>query len=145
MRMPRTSITLLAGVALLVPVACGGDDAGSGDAGGGDGGAVALSDEAFCERIEQLEAEVDELTQDEAEARFLEDIRALRSVAPNDEVRSALETFEEFFEQVASIDETDPEALEEIFELAASPRFVEAEATLERYSVETCGFEPDDE
>jgi hypothetical protein len=145
MRMPRTSITLIAGIALLVPIACGGDDAGNGADGDGGGSAVALSDDEFCALIEQLEEDVDGLTQDETEARFLEDIRALRAVAPNDEVRSALVTFEEYFEQVAAVDESDPESFEQIFELASSPEFIEAEATLERYSVETCGFARDGE
>jgi hypothetical protein len=138
MRLTRTPLMLIAGVALAFPTACGGDDAG----GGGGGGSAALSDEAFCARISQLEQETEAMTADEADAAFLDGMTELRAAAPNDEVRDALGTFVDFFEELESLDENDPEAFERIFELAESPEFVSAEAVLENYSVNVCGFEP---
>ena len=136
MRSTRTPLMLIAGLTLALPIACGGDDAG----GGGGGGA--LSDEAFCARIAQLEEETDAMTVDEADEMFLDAMTELRAAAPNDEVRDALGTFVDFFEEIDALDEDDPEAFERIFELAESPEFASAEAVLEDYSVNVCGFEP---
>ncbi|TVR26823.1 MAG: hypothetical protein EA389_04765 [Ilumatobacter sp.] len=136
MRLTRTPLMLIAGLALVLPIACGGDDS-SGGAGG-----AALSDEAFCARISQLEEETDAMTADESDAMFLDAMTELRAAAPNDEVRDALGTFVDFFEEIDSLDENDPEAFERIFELAESPEFASAEAVLEDYSVNVCGFEP---
>ncbi|CAN5446465.1 hypothetical protein BH23ACT3_BH23ACT3_14860 [soil metagenome] len=131
----RRSLSVVAVISLFAAVGCGGDDSSG-------GGAAALSDEEFCELVIALEEQNADTTSDLGDEAFLEDIRALRAAAPNDEIRGALGTFEEFLVSVEDLDEDDPEAFGEIFELMESSEFVEAEATLERYSVETCGIEP---
>lgn len=118
-----------------IVAACGGDDGGGGSA---------LSDEAFCARVAEIEAETASLSQEEADEQFLETFTALAAQAPNSELRSALTTLADVFEQLDAIDDDDPEAFGEIFTILGDQDFITAVSTVETYFVETCGFDPDE-
>lgn len=134
MRTPRTALMLIAGTTLALSTACGGDDGG--------GGGSALSDEAFCARIVELEEQSDDL--DEFDPAFTEALNELRASAPNDDVRDAIGTFIEFFEEAEALDEDDPEAFERLFEMMGSPELASAEAVLDDYTENVCGLDFDE-
>lgn len=132
-RTRRISAALVGG-ALLVASACGNDDDG------------ALSDDEFCERMEQLEEDFDEEpgdeeSGDELDAEALDALADLAASAPNDEVRDALNTFGGFAERLDGLDEDDPEAFGEAMSIVFDPEFTGAVESLEDYLVGTCGFD----
>lgn len=126
-RTRRITGLLLSGALLIA--ACGGDDDG------------ALSDDEFCERMEQLAEEFEEDADDDLDAEALNDLADLAASAPNDEIRGALDTFGEFAERLEGVDEDDPEAFGEAMSIVFDPEFTAAFETLEEYMVGTCGFD----
>ena len=124
--------------ATLVLASCGSDGSAGGDGDGG--GASGGSDtEAFCEQIRELQAEAD--TSVDAPAGTAEQFDALIDSAPDefvDDVRLLVDALAELEE----LDENDPEAFEQVFEIIARPGFVEASERLEEFGVEECGLDP---
>ncbi|MEX2628284.1 MAG: hypothetical protein WD225_15465 [Ilumatobacteraceae bacterium] len=112
----------------LLTAACGGDD-------------DALSDDEFCERMEQVEEEFEEDPDDELDAEDLNRLADLATSAPNDEIRDALNTFGEFAERLEGVDEDDPEAFGEAMSIVFDPEFTSAFESLEEYLVGTCGYD----
>lgn len=96
----------------------------------------AMSDAEFCQEIERLESA--EPTNDIGGA--VDILRELVKKAPNDEVREALKVLQPAFEELANIDENDPEAMSGFFELLTDEKIVAASETLDQYSTEVCGF-----
>lgn len=110
--------------------ACGGSDGGGGDT------------EAFCEELRVLDAADDEAGEDLTGA--VDQFDALLADAP-DEVAGDLRIVIEVFTELDSIDEDDPDAFEQFFELFERPEFVDATERLERFGVEECGLDPADD
>ncbi|MEY3679463.1 MAG: hypothetical protein ACO27U_04915 [Ilumatobacteraceae bacterium] len=133
----RTTLARTAVLLSLVTVgglvsACGGDD-GSSNGGGG-----AASVEEFCTQIENLESAVEP----DDMAAAVGALQDLIDSAPSKDVREALETLIPVLEGMSSIDENDPEAMNDLMELMMDPKVMEASATLESFGAEECGFEP---
>ena len=99
-----------------------------------------MSDAEFCQEIERLESA--EPTNDIGGA--VDILRDLVEKAPNTDVREALKVLQPAFEELANIDENDPEAMSGFFELLTDEKIVAASETLDRYSTEVCGFTNED-
>ncbi|MFM1752452.1 MAG: hypothetical protein RL119_1414 [Actinomycetota bacterium] len=99
-----------------------------------------MSDAEFCQEIERLESA--EPTNDIGGA--VDILRDLVEKAPNTDVREALKVLQPAFEELANIDENDPEAMSGFFELLTDKKIVAASETLDRYSTEVCGFTNED-
>lgn len=97
---------------------------------------TALSDAEFCQEIERLESV--EPTNDISGAIVI--LRDLIDKAPNPEVRNALKVLEPTFENFATIDENDPEAMSRFFEVLMDDKIVAASEVLDRYSTDVCGL-----
>lgn len=129
----RGSAAVLAFV-LMIASACGSssDDAGSGGSSGGD----------FCEQIVALEAAAEGIEGDNLDEAALDSLRSLRDAAP-DEIRDDMVLFVDVFEQLAEVDENDPESVEVAFGLLFDPAVIAAGENIEAYGVEKCGLEPE--
>lgn len=126
----------IAGAIAVLP-ACGGDDDGAGGAASGG----RLSDEAFCELVDQRFAALEAADPDEYEAELFGLVGSLASQAPTAELSSAMEKMGELGEVMAGIDEDDPEAFGEVFAMMMDPSFSGAMETLDDFFTNTCGMD----
>ena len=119
--------TILSSVLLVG--ACGGDDSSKANS-------SPVSIEEFCGQIEALDAAGD--PDDMASAiGALED---LVSAAPTKELREALDTMIPLLQNMADIDESDPNAFAEVMSMMMDPAIIEAGTVLEEFGAEECGF-----
>jgi hypothetical protein len=125
----------LLGALALVATACGNDD-GPASAGGGGGGG-AMSEQAFCNMIAEIEEDADDLDDAEAIAMF----GRMAQRAPNPELREAMLRLADAAELLEDLDDDDPESIGEAFALMFDPDFVAAAETIERFMSDTCGID----
>ena len=96
-----------------------------------------MSDDEFCEMMADMEGEAGDLDDPEAFALFGQIARQ----APNAELRDAMVTIAEAFEELEGLDEDDPAAMLAVFALLGDAEFMEASETIERYMSEVCGID----
>jgi len=98
--------------------------------------------EEFCRQVRELnENDVDVAEDlDVALAQF----EGLVADAPAD-LRDDLEVVVDAFSELSEVDENDPDAFVAFFEVLGRPEVVAAAENLERFGVEECGLEPDEE
>lgn len=129
-----SSLVAGAGALALLLAACGGDDGGS-----------AASDEEFCAELAALEeADAGGDGSDELDAEALAQLQDLADRAPNEDLRTAIETLGDIAEQMSDLDEDDPEAFGQVMALMFDPEVISAGETLDTYMVDVCGMDPDD-
>jgi hypothetical protein len=131
--------TVSVGVVTLLAVglaACGGDDES--------GGARRLDEEAFCERLRQLDEAGQASPSDEIDEAFLTELSTLAAQAPTEELGGAIEVLGRVGSELAAIDENDPDAFGEALAAAFDPEFLSATETVESFAVGTCGLDPTD-
>lgn len=129
-----SSLVAGAGALALLLAACGGDDGGS-----------TASDEEFCAELAALEeADAGGDGSDELDAEALAQLQDLADRAPNEDLRTALETLGDIAEQMSDLDEDDPEAFGQVMALMFDPDVISAGETLDTYMVDVCGMEPDE-
>ncbi len=132
---PRLFVATLA--LSIVAISCGGGD----DAMGGNS-STRLSDEAFCAKIVSLDNQTSgDDTSPEAMLEMLKLLKDLAKTAPTAELQQAIEAFTPFLEEMAKIDENDPEAFSTIFSNLFNPEIMKAGEVLEAYTTNVCGFE----
>jgi hypothetical protein len=129
-----SSLVAGAGALALLLAACGGDDGGS-----------AASDEEFCAELAALEeADAGSDGSDELDAEALSQLQDLADRAPDEELRTAIETLGDIAEQMSDLDEDDPEAFGQVMALMFDPEVISAGETLDTYMVDVCGMDPDE-
>lgn len=133
-RITSTLAATFATVALLL-TACGGDDGGPGGS-----SSATLTDAEFCARLEELEAQSETMSEEDADAAFFEAIGPLVASAPNPEIAAALSAIAGMVERLEGLDDDDPEAFGEAFAIMFDPEFLASAEYLETYLTETCGF-----
>ncbi len=134
---PRLLVATLA--LSIVAISCGGG--GGGDAMGGNS-STRLSDEAFCAKIVALDSETS--SDDSSPQAMLDSLKLLKDLAktaPTAELQQAIEAFTPLLEEMAKIDENDPEAFSTIFSNLFNPEIMKAGEVLEAYTTNVCGFE----
>jgi hypothetical protein len=111
------------------------DDADDDDSDEGGGGSV----EEFCEFLRESEdSEIDINEDPEAAAEAME---TMRELAP-EEIREDIEVLLDVMEQLAELDEDDPDAMGAVFGLFFQPDVMAAAENLEDFGVDECGLEP---
>jgi hypothetical protein len=132
---PRLLVATLA--LSIVAISCGaGDDAM------GDNSSTRLSDEAFCAKIVSLDNQTSgDDTSPQAMLDSLKLLKDLAKTAPTAELQQAIEAFTPLLEEMAKIDENDPEAFSTIFSNLFNPEIMKAGEVLEAYTTNVCGFE----
>lgn len=134
---PRLFVATLA--LSIVAISCGGG--GGGDAMGGNSG-TRLSDEAFCAKITTLDNQTSgDDTSPQAMLDSLKLLKDLAKTAPTAEVQQAIEAFTPLLEEMAKIDENDPEAFSTILSNLFNPEIMKAGEVLEAYTTNVCGIE----
>ncbi len=132
---PRLFVATLA--LSIVAISCGGGD----DAMGGNN-STRLSDEAFCAKIVSLDNQTSgDDTSPQAMLDSLKLLKDLAKTAPTAELQQAIEAFTPLLEEMAKIDENDPEAFSTIFSNLFNPEIMKAGEVLEAYTTNVCGFE----
>ena len=132
---PRLFVATLA--LSIVAISCGGGD----DAMGGSS-STRLSDEAFCAKIVSLDNQTSgDDTSPQAMLDSLKLLKDLAKTAPTAELQQAIEAFTPLLEEMAKIDENDPEAFSTIFSNLFNPEIMKAGEVLEAYTTNVCGFE----
>lgn len=107
-----------------------------GDSGGTFTGRASTSDKAFCQEIEQLDSL--DIQTDIAKAADI--LAELARKAPNSEVRNALNVIAPIFAKISTVDQNDPNAMQEILASMSSPDVQAASQVLDRYGKDICGF-----
>ena len=101
-----------------------------------------LSDEAFCAKIVSLDNQTSgDDTSPQAMLDSLKLLKDLAKTAPTAELQQAIEAFTPLLEEMAKIDENDPEAFSTIFSNLFNPEIMKAGEVLEAYTTNVCGFE----
>ena len=121
------SVTVLS--SSLVLGACGGDDSSKANS-------APVSIEEFCDQIEALDAAGDP----DDMASVIDALEGLVSAAPTKELRDALDTMIPVLQNMADIDESDPDAFAEVMSMMMDPAIIEAGTVLEEFGAEECGF-----
>lgn len=157
MRILTRSTALLATCALLLLGGCSDDGGGDGDAdppattapdgdetttttdggdsGDDDGGGDA---QAFCDFL--LEQEDLDMNEDDPEviAAAMDQMRSLAPEAISDDVDAVLDVME----QLAELDEDDPDAMGAMFGLVMDPEFIAVSERIDQFGVDECDLEP---
>jgi hypothetical protein len=118
---------------IVTAAACGGDDGDdvtAAESGGGD-------PEAFCDRLQELD-EADDLNLDDEAA--LDALEELADLAP-EEIDGQLNRIARAFEELAELDEDDPEAFGAAFEIFLDPTMARALEDFSAYAEDECGVE----
>lgn len=106
---------------------------GAGDGGGGESA-------AYCEAVEQLQADSGGLDLSQDAEGALAGIERMAEAAPP-ELSEQFDTFLTGIRSLAQLDEDDPNALTAILELMADPGFEAAADEIEQYTGEQCGID----
>ncbi len=128
-RVARLIFSLVA-IAALTLAACGNDDDGP-------GGGQALSDEEFCDLLDDLDDDADLFDDADSLAVFA----GIARQAPDPEMRESMLALAEVAEQLEGLDDDDPEAMGIAFSLAFDPEFMGHMETIETYLSEVCGID----
>jgi hypothetical protein len=100
-------------------------------------GSSATSDGgSFCDVLASLDA----AGAGDEPAAFVEAVERLRPVAPP-ELVDDLDVLASIADDLAALDENDPESAARALELVLDPRIMEASSALERYALDECGLE----
>ena len=91
----------------------------------------------FCDRAAELQVSDADSSDPAAQ---LEALESLREVAPA-ELEKAFDVLADVIAQMSELDETDPEAMGEMFAILLDPRVVEASAAISSFTMRECGFE----
>lgn len=132
-----SSRLLVATLALsIVTISCG----GGGDAMGGNS-STRLSDEAFCAKIVTLNNETSgDASSPQAMLDSLGLLKDMAKVAPTAELQQAIEAFTPLLEEMAKLDENDPEAFSTMFGQLFNPELIKAGEVLKSYTTDVCGI-----
>ena len=134
---PRRAVVFLLPILGLSIVSCGGDSGLSSEA----------SEVEFCEMLRVIESDQafgNAMEDPAALAEATELLTDLAKAAPTKEIKEAIETLIPVMETMATIDETDPEALASLMELMSDPKLESAGETVDAYSTDVCKITPSD-
>jgi hypothetical protein len=139
----RRLFVLCATAVLLVAVAACSDDGGDEDVATEDSAtdvASGTSSDMFCADAEMnlalLEGDTEELPDDDD----LEQLDQLAAGA-SPEVQEDFETVREGYEQLAGLDQSDPDSIEQVFDVLFDPELVGAFEQVATYLEDECGFD----
>lgn len=133
---PRLFVATLA--LSIVAISCGGGD--DGDAMGGNS-STRLSDEAFCAKITTLDNQTSgDDTSPQGMLDSLNLLKDLAKMAPTAELQQAIEAFTPLLEEMAKLDENDPEAFSTMIGQMFNPELVKAAEVLDAYTTDVCGM-----
>ncbi len=111
--------------ALVLGVACGGDSGSSG------------TDAEFCDYLRTLE----DLDSQAAPEEALAAIDEIIGLAPNSELRGALQDLRPILELMTTLDPNDEDAFSDMMTIMFDPKVIAAGEVLEKYGTDVCGFE----
>lgn len=108
---------------------------------GGNSG-TRLSDEAFCAKIVILDNQTSgDDTSPQGMLDSLNLLKDLAKMAPTAELQQAIEAFTPLLEEMAKLDQDDPEAFSTMIGQMFNPELVKAAEVLDAYTTDVCGIE----